>query len=661
MSFKFKDWKIKTKIFVSFISLMVLFLFVIGQSYLAVVEINDNKIPLLLANEEVNKAMLKMRKDEKDFLMRESSNPDFFKGGKSPYLDSFKKNYESLNKNIMLIKENRDIANNVELIEKLDQIIVDAKLYHDIFLRVVEKVKERGFQDNGLEGELRNAIHNIEGNITQPNHIILMLQARRAEKDYFLRHDLKYVEKFDEIISDLKLSLQSSGNINEVKFLEEYYEKFNEVVAIEKEIGLKENEGLNGTYREAIHKLEPLINDMNTSILEMINKDAEGIEKVIIISVLVILTIAVLFSIYISTLITKPIFTTNRMLQDIAEGEGDLTKKLSVDTKDELGTLAIWFNLFTDKIKEIVSLVQSNANTIAESSEELAAATEQANQGIESIAREITTITDGLQNNASIIEEATASIQEMASGAMIVSQESEDATKNSQEVLTAAKYGAQKLKEVVKVIDRVQHSSNNMSIVIEELKESSIRISKITSLITEISEQTNLLALNAAIEAARAGESGKGFAVVADEVRKLAEESKHSADDITSLIKGIEKKIEIAYSAMKEEQELVTTSAAKVEETDSEFKSILHLIEETTEKISIISQAAKQQSEIAKDMTKAMDEISGSTQQSAAASQQISSSIQEQVSTFEEIGASIEELSNISKVLREQTDRFKTK
>ncbi|MBB6215972.1 hypothetical protein HNQ80_002063 [Anaerosolibacter carboniphilus] len=276
MSFKFKDWKIKTKIFVSFISLMILFLFVIGQSYLAVVEINGNKIPLLLANEEVNKAMLKMRKDEKDFLMRESSNPDFFKEGKSPYLDSFKKNYESLNKNIILIKENRDIASNVELIEKLDQIIVDAKLYHDIFLRVVEKVKERGFQDNGLEGELRNAIHNIERNITQPNHIILMLQARRAEKDYFLRHDLKYVEKFDEIISDLKLSLQSSGNINEVKFLEEYYEKFNEVVAIEKEIGLKENEGLNGTYREAIHKLEPLINDMNTSILEMINKDAAG-------------------------------------------------------------------------------------------------------------------------------------------------------------------------------------------------------------------------------------------------------------------------------------------------------------------------------------------------------------------------------------------------
>lgn len=661
MSFKIRDWKIRTKIFAGFMTLVLLFLFVVGQSHLAIADINNNMVPLLLANEEVNKAMLKMRKDEKDFMIRETSNVNYFKEGKSPYLDSFEKNYEIINKNVIFIKANKDVANNTELVEDLDKILEAAKTYHDSFLKVVDKTKERGFQDYGLEGELRSAVHRIEKSISQPGHLILMLQARRAEKDYFLRHDPSYIKRLDEIVTNLKLSLRSSGHAQEVKFLEEYHEKFNKVATIEKEMGLTEDEGLKGEYRKAIHRLEPLLNDTYNDISEMTNKKAENIRKIMITLSLIILIAAVLFSLFIARFITKPIYAANHMLHDIAEGEGDLTKQLSVETKDELGTLAMWFNLFTNRIKEIVALVQSNANTIAESSEELAAATEPANQGIDSIAKEITTITDGLQNNASIVEEATASIQEMASGAMIVSQEAEDAVKNSQVALTAAKHGAEKLEEVVRAIDSVQQSSNNMSTVIEELKESSNRISEIAALITGISEQTNLLALNAAIEAARAGESGKGFAVVADEVRKLAEESKHSADDISILIKGIENKIKSAYSFMNEERSMVTTSVGKVNETDIEFKSILHLIEKTTEKISIISQTAIQQSEIANDMAKAMDEISSSTQQSAAASQQITSSIQEQVSTFEEIGASIEEMSNISKILREQTNRFKTK
>lgn len=661
MNFRFKDWNIRTKIVTSFMALIILFMFIVGQAYLGITDINNNKIPLLIANEEVAKAMLEMRKSEKDFLIREVSNVDFFKEEKSSYLEKHEKNYKKLNENINVIMDNVDIAENPELVNKLEEILVEAKLYRNTFIKLVDKIKERGFKDYGLEGELREAIHNIEESINKPDQVILILQARRAEKDYFLRHDLKYVEKLNRIVSDFNLSLQSSGDIHEIELLEEYHKKFNDVVRVEQEIGLTENRGLKGVYREAIHKLDPLLSELNTNIINMINARAQNTQKIITASAIIIFIIALLFSLFISRLISRPLYAMNHMLKNIAEGEGDLTKKLSVDTKDELGTLSLWFNVFIDNIKRIINLVQSNANTIAESSKELAIATEQSNEGMDNISREISTITNGLQNNASVIEEATASIQEIASGAMIVSQESEDAAKNGEDALLAAKQGADKLNEMVKSIDSVYKSSNNMGSLMEELKDSSIKINNIATLITGISEQTNLLALNAAIEAARAGESGRGFTVVADEVRKLAEESKRSADDITNLIIGIEKKIELSYRAMQEEQELVTTSVKKAEETDKEFKKIFDIIEKTTEKISVISKSAKQQSEITEDMTNAMDEISGSTQQSASASQQISSNIEEQVSTFEEISASVEELSDISKILREQTERFKTK
>jgi methyl-accepting chemotaxis protein len=661
MWLKFRDWKISTKIFVSFITLIILFLFMLGQSYLAISGIINKQIPLLLANEEVKIAMLEMRKNEKDFLMREVTNQDFFKEGKSSYLEKHKDNYERLNKNIGFIKENSDIAENAELIEKLDKVLAEAKLYQDNFLKVVEKRKERGFQDYGLEGELRKAIHDIEQSIKSEDQIILMLQARRAEKDYFLRHDLKYVEKLSGIVADLKTSLQASGNNQEIKLLEEYHKKINEVVAIEREIGLTEDEGINGTYRQAIHKLDPLLADLSTDILSMSNTYAENSQRIIIALFVIIFIIAVLFSMLISKLITKPINKANFMLKDISEGEGDLTSKLTIDSKDELGSLSLWFNVFTNKIKDIIVLVQNNALIISESSNELAVASEQSNKGIEKIVGEVSVISNALAHNASVIEEATASIQEISHGAIIVSQESEDAANNSVDALEAAKYGEEKLKKVGEVIDSVYRSSNNAAAVIEELKASSIKISEIASLITRIAEQTNLLALNAAIEAARAGENGRGFTVVADEVRKLAEESKRSAYDITNLINGVEKEIEIAHGAMQKEQELVTISVEKVKETEEDFENIVKLMEKTANKIFIISQAAKQQSDITKDMTKAMNEISDSTQESAAASQQISSSIQDQFNTFEEISASIGELSNISKVLREQADRFKTK
>lgn len=347
------------------------------------------------------------------------------------------------------------------------------------------------------------------------------------------------------------------------------------------------------------------------------------------------------------------------MMKDLSEGEGDLTQKLEMDSNDELGEMAKWFNLFVEKIRNVVSEVVSNTNTLTGASDTLNQAMEQSNQGMEEIAESISTISDGVQNTASVTEETTASIQEMASSAETITQESENSYESTNKVLNAANFGAKLVKEVVESIDKVKKSSNQVATVIEELKISSDEIGEIVSIMTSISEQTNLLALNAAIEAARAGDAGKGFAVVADEVRKLAEESKDSADKITKLINEIQQKTNNTDTIIKEEQQIVKISVNKAHDTDSEFKKILEYIEEISQKIKMMAESSSQQALIAQDMSKAIDNLSQETQDNASASQQISASVEEQVSTFEEIGASIEEIRNISLSLKEQADRFK--
>ncbi len=395
--------------------------------------------------------------------------------------------------------------------------------------------------------------------------------------------------------------------------------------------------------------------------MDKVLEDANEIRNFSLILGLISIIIVLIVIYFIANSIVRPIQRTTDMLKDIAQGEGDLTKRIEVYTDDEIGELSKYFNLFIEKIQNLVERVKDNADTLSESSNQISLGMEQANQGIEEIASGISNVSHSSQNNASVVEEATASIEELSSSTEIVSKESEYAFKSSQFILEAATLGGKNILEVVETNNKVKKSTNEVYDVIKDLKNTSDKIGEIVSIITKISEQTNLLALNAAIEAARAGEHGKGFAVVAEEVRKLAEESKESASAISSLIYEIQNKSNSANQAITEGQDLVEMSVEKSNHTSEQFKSILESIKEMNEKIEMISHSSIQQAQIAEEMAKAMDEISSSTQENASSTQQMNGVIEEQVSSFEEIGSSMEALSSMAMKLKNQTDQFKVK
>jgi methyl-accepting chemotaxis protein len=214
------------------------------------------------------------------------------------------------------------------------------------------------------------------------------------------------------------------------------------------------------------------------------------------------IVLGLVFATVITRGVTKPLKQVTAMLQDVAEGEGDLTKRIDMDSKDEISELAHWFNQFIGKIENLVA-------QIANASEQVAASSGQLSSSAQSLSAGATEQAANLEETSASVEELTASVQRNAESA-------NEAVRLAKEAGPLMQNGTQKVAETVDAMKQIAEQ---------------------IGIIDDIADQTNLLALNAAIEAARAGEMGKGFAVVAVEVRKLAERSQTAAKGITELAK----------------------------------------------------------------------------------------------------------------------------
>lgn len=298
--------------------------------------------------------------------------------------------------------------------------------------------------------------------------------------------------------------------------------------------------------------------------------------------------------------IIVPIQEMAAAMNDIAEGGGDLTHRLQIKNRDELGEMSLSLNRFIEKISEIIGPVQDSTGRITDAANSMSTIAEETQSGVNQQRMETEVV-------------ATA-MNEMAATAQDVAQNANSAAKAAEAADREAQNGQQVVAATLGEINTLATSVGEAANVIQKLESDSDSIGTVLDVIRNIADQTNLLALNAAIEAARAGEQGRGFAVVADEVRTLASRTQQSTQEIQVMIEQLQSGARNAVEVMAQSRERAQASVEQASKAGSSLAEITAAIASISEMNVHIASAADQQGDVANEINSSLVSITTSVE-----------------------------------------------
>ncbi|MCG8609662.1 MAG: methyl-accepting chemotaxis protein [Pseudomonadales bacterium] len=339
----------------------------------------------------------------------------------------------------------------------------------------------------------------------------------------------------------------------------------------------------------------------------------------LVISILIVGAIAVLFP----RIIVKPIQQMTEKINELAGGEGDLTQKVQIFSRDEVGQMGMSVNAFIDSLGNLLGEIIKLGNFFSTQAEALNSSSERNHSLAESTTGETNML-------ATSITEMARSVQEVAQNASNAAAQAQSANHESEQ----GKVIVDSTKEsIVSLSGDVLNSAT----AIEKLKDSATRIDAVVDVIRGIAEQTNLLALNAAIEAARAGEQGRGFAVVADEVRALASRTQTSTEEIQEMTSALKQSAEDAFDTMQQGKNSAERAVEQASKAWESLETINRAIQIMADMSTQIAAVAEQQSAVSSEISENANKLSMFSQESADISSDVKQSANTMASTASEL------------------------
>lgn len=386
-------------------------------------------------------------------------------------------------------------------------------------------------------------------------------------------------------------------------------------------------------------------------------KELNTINRTNILIALLSTIIGIIFALYISNMITKPLKVLEDGINKAASG--DLTENINISSKDEFGNIGNAFNQMMSNLKSLIGEIVSSSKIVSESSTSLrdmsiqtSSATTEVAFTIGEIAKTATSQAVQTQRGMEKSEQLSESIDEISKAIHTVKEVYDNVTKLNLN-------GMKEIEDLTSKTSLVNSDTEKLNEVIVAMDISSQKIGEIIGTIKSIADQTNLLALNASIEAARAGEAGRGFSVVAEEIRKLSESTAYSTEEINKLIIEIQRRSTNAVTSISSTKDTLGKQIGAVNGTREVFGEMYKSIVEVSNYMNHIEALNKTMIINKEEIMEAITEISGASEETSASTEEVSASTEEILAIIEDLSASTNKLSELAENLLEEVNNFK--
>ncbi len=353
----------------------------------------------------------------------------------------------------------------------------------------------------------------------------------------------------------------------------------------------------------------------------------------------------------------RPLIEMSKEIKNL--GHGDLTVKISTNSKDEMGELATTLNRSIESFRGVIVNVNKSSESVMKSINDISLSVEQINSSTQQITTGIQQVSKGSQDQAARINEISSTMQSITTGIKETSSKMIKTVEFSNEINKLAKSSIDNAELTITSMENMINVSDNAATMMSTLVEKSTKISSVLEIIQKIAEQTNMLALNAAIEAARAGEAGRGFAVVAEEVRALAINSAKASDEIAKIIQDLQNDAKHTADIINASASGVKESKYVIENTINNFKGMITKTNDMINLLNAANESLQAQINNIDDINRSIAEIAAVSEENAAAVEEITAAIEEQSASLHIISEKVQTLVKLSEDLKHSISRFK--